>query len=67
VADATITITNPQTNFTRMTHSNEVGNYSFPVLPPGLYEVQVEKPGFQNEHRRSIELQVQGRQVSISG
>jgi hypothetical protein len=59
IAGAAITITNPQTNFTRNTVSNEAGNYNFPNLPPGLYNVRAERQGFQTEVRNSIELQVQ--------
>jgi outer membrane receptor protein involved in Fe transport len=56
---AKITVTNPQTNFTRDVTSNTTGNYVFPSLPPGLYNVRAEKQGFQSELRNSIELQVQ--------
>jgi Carboxypeptidase regulatory-like domain len=35
----TITVTNPQTNFTRTVASNESGYYNFPALLPGLYNV----------------------------
>jgi hypothetical protein len=55
----TITVTNPQTNFTREAISNTSGNYSFPSLTPGLYNVRAEKQGFQSEVRNGIELQVQ--------
>ncbi len=46
VAGTTVTVTNPQTNFTRSTSSNENGNYNFPDLPPGNYTVKAEKQGF---------------------
>src|SRR5262249_27928445 len=51
--------TNPQTNFTREAVSNSAGNYNFPELSPGVYNVQAEMQGFQTEVRRSVELQVQ--------
>src|SRR5437867_884789 len=54
-----ITVTNPQTNFTRTAISNETGNYSFPSLLPGLYDVRAGLAGFQSEVRAGVELQVQ--------
>ena len=59
VANATVTVTNPQTNFTRMTATNAAGNYAFPALLPGVYNVRAESPGFQAEIRSGVELQVQ--------
>ena len=47
VVGATITVTNPQTNFTRQTTTNTTGSYNFPVLQPGSYSVRVENQGFQ--------------------
>jgi Carboxypeptidase regulatory-like domain len=59
IAGAKITITNPQTGFTRDTASNDAGNYSFPDLPPGIYDVKAESQGFTTEVRSAVELQVQ--------
>ena len=59
VAGATVTVTNTQTNATRAAVTNNVGNYSFPALPPGVYNVKVEIQGFQPEIRSGVELQVQ--------
>jgi len=56
VAGANITVTNPQTNFTRQVQTNSTGNYVFPTLLPGLYSLRVEIQGFQNEVRNQIEL-----------
>jgi len=58
VAGAAITVTNPQTNFTRQVQTNSAGNYVFPTLLPGFYSVRVEMPGFQSEVRNQIELQI---------
>src|SRR5260370_42691075 len=58
VAGANITVTNPQTNFTRQVQTNSTGNYVFPTLLPGLYSLRVEIQGFQTEVRNQIELQV---------
>jgi Carboxypeptidase regulatory-like domain len=59
VPGVTITVTNPQTNFTRTAVSNESGYYNFPALPPELYNVKAEIAGFQSEVRNSVQLQVQ--------
>ena len=59
VVDAKITVTNPQTGFARETITNNTGNYTFPNLLPGLYNVRAERQSFQSGVRNSIELQVQ--------
>jgi len=59
LVDAKMTVTNPQTNLTRSTISNSDGNYSFPDLPPGIYNIRAEKEGFQAAVRNTVELQVQ--------
>jgi hypothetical protein len=59
VTGATITINNPQTNFTRTTTTNSAGNYNFPALLPGVYSVRAVMNGFQTEIRGGVELQVQ--------
>jgi hypothetical protein len=41
-----ITATNLDTNAMRSTISDEMGTYAFAQLPPGLYKVQAELPGF---------------------
>src|SRR5215467_16295526 len=56
---ATVTVTNPQTNFTRQAQTNSVGNYVFPALLPGVYNIRVEAQGFQSEVRSGVELQVE--------
>jgi hypothetical protein len=59
IAGAKVTARNPQTNFAREAVTNTAGNYSFPELPPGIYDIRVETQGFKTEVRTSIELQVQ--------
>jgi len=44
---------------TRNTATNNAGNYSFPSLLPGIYNVKAEMAGFQAEIRSKVELQVQ--------
>src|ERR1700681_2171220 len=59
VVGATVTVTNPQTNFTRAATTNTAGIYNFPALQPGVYNIKAELQGFQSEIRNGVELQVQ--------
>jgi Carboxypeptidase regulatory-like domain len=59
VVGAAVTVTNPQTNFTRTEVTNTAGLYNFPSLLPGVYNIRVEISGFQSEIRNNVELQVQ--------
>ncbi len=59
VVGATVTITNSQTNATRTTTTNSAGNYAFPALQPGVYNVKAEMQGFQGQVREGMELQVE--------
>jgi hypothetical protein len=56
---ATVTVTNLETRLTRNTATNNAGNYSFPSLLPGIYNVKAEMAGLQAEIRSKVELQVQ--------
>src|SRR5258705_6396361 len=47
VPDTTVRITNRETNKSRSTATNSSGDYSFPSLPGGSYDVVVSKNGFQ--------------------
>ncbi len=62
VANASVTLTETDTNVSRATHSNESGNFSFADVPPGNYSVTVEIAGFKKEQRRGISLQVNSTQ-----
>jgi len=58
VAAAKVTITETLTGASRTSVTNESGNYEFPSIPPGLYEVLVENPGFKKQARRDVEVTV---------
>lgn len=47
VAGATVTITNLQTNLTRAQATRSSGSYSFELIPPGEYKVEIEAKGFR--------------------
>jgi len=59
VGGAKVTVTNSQTNVARETATNSAGNYAFPALQPGLYDVRAEMRGFEAEVRKGVELQVE--------
>lgn len=59
ISGARVTATNAATNAVRSGVSNDAGIYSFPSLPPGVYNLRVEAPGFKSATRQSVELQVQ--------
>src|SRR2546430_745999 len=59
IPGATVIVTNQGTNASRQVMTNGAGVYSFPSLLPGIYQVRVEKAGFQSMMRSGIALQVQ--------
>src|SRR6266481_4242634 len=59
VVGAAVTVSNPATNLTRTATTNNAGNYTFPSLLPGVYNIKVEMQGFQTENHAGVELQVQ--------
>src|SRR5271170_5253556 len=59
VPNATVTVTNPQTNAVRTAVTNNGGNYTVPALLPGVYDVKAEGQGLQPEVRTGVQLQVQ--------
>jgi hypothetical protein len=46
-AGATVTLTNPEKNFTRTQATNETGSYSFSAIPPDTYTLEVSATGFK--------------------
>src|SRR5713226_8035256 len=58
IANAQVTITNTQTGLVRTVTTDTAGNYLVPLLPPGLYTVTAETPGFKKVTFPNVELQV---------
>ncbi len=50
-------MTNHATNVQRLAGLNELGLYSVPGLPPGIFDIHVEKPGFTVQSRTGVDLQ----------
>jgi hypothetical protein len=59
VPEATVSVTSTATNVSRETRSNQTGDYSFPSLPPGIYNVKVEHQGFKIAASNNVQVQVQ--------
>lgn len=58
VAGANITLTNTATSQARKAETNETGNFTIPFVPPGNYEVRVQKEGFKSSTRGDVRVQV---------
>jgi Carboxypeptidase regulatory-like domain/TonB dependent receptor len=54
VPKAKVSITNPETGFTRATDTEEEGLFVFPNLPLGTYTVTVQKEGFTTQRHTNI-------------
>ena len=55
VPGATVTVTNTATRGTRNTTTNAEGLYTFPAVPPGVYELKVELQGFKTAEIRVLQ------------
>jgi len=58
IPGAKVTITEVNTGFQRQGVANQSGNYAFGNLPPGIYRVEVEVPGFKKGVRDGVEVLV---------
>jgi hypothetical protein len=65
VAGAKITVRNLATNATRSVQSNEAGRYIVVNLPPGSYELTVEKAGFAKAVNPELVLEI-GRAAELN-
>ena len=54
VPGAQVKVTNPQTNVTRETTTNDEGFYRVGAVEPGTYTVLVEKDGFSKIENRAV-------------
>ncbi|PYT76342.1 MAG: hypothetical protein DMG40_26325, partial [Acidobacteria bacterium] len=58
VANADIEVTNTATNVTSRTQTTSSGDFTVPFLPPGIYRVTVQSPGFQQSVTEGVTLAV---------
>src|SRR5260370_13359816 len=65
VPDAKITIIREDTGIRREARTGGDGEYRVVLLPPGQYDISVEKPGFLAQTKKGIELTV-GQIAAIS-
>ena len=56
VGDATVTLTNTGTGFSRVVTTNVSGQYVAPTIPTGTYTVAAEKEGFRKLIREGVQL-----------
>src|SRR6202163_1115236 len=57
IANAKVTITNTATVVTSTASSNTTGNYTFPLVPVGNYDVKAEMAGFKGEEVRGLRVE----------
>src|SRR6266850_1290230 len=58
VAGASVTIASTQTGSVRTATTNSEGNFSFPELSPGVYNITVTKQGFKKVEQKGVEAHV---------
>ena len=59
IPGVTVTLTNEGTTVARDTITNEVGEYSFPAVPPATYSVRTSLPGYKTYEQRGINIGTQ--------
>jgi hypothetical protein len=65
VAGAKVILTNTATSATRTTESTEAGAYSFDLLPPGDYRIEIEATGFRKSVIDNAKAPI-GKQTEIN-
>ncbi len=63
VPAATVTVTNAATGATRTAQTGQTGEYAFPDLPVGTYQVGIKQTGFKEFLANSVELHVSSTAV----
>jgi hypothetical protein len=56
VARAAVTVREMNTGLAYRTQTDDKGFYSYPILPVGIYQLEIEAPGFDTYLRRNIVL-----------
>ncbi len=58
VPGASVTVTSESTGLTRTSFTTSAGIYNFAALPPSVYTVTVQAPGFETISRKNVVLNV---------
>jgi hypothetical protein len=67
ISGATVTATSQGTSLSRESKTDGVGHYLIPLLPVGIYTLQVEFAGFQSAETKDVRLQVdEARELNFS-
>lgn len=64
VAMAEVTVTNEKTGVSFTIEADKSGYYHFPLLPAGIYDVQVQAPGFGGLNQRGVGVDI-GSEVHL--
>jgi len=64
IPNATVTITNVQTNYSQKVLSGPDGNFVVSNLPPGTYSMQVETTGYKRASKQNVELSATGGAIA---
>jgi hypothetical protein len=59
VPGVAITLTNVGTSGMRSTVTTGAGDYLFPDVPPGIYNIEAQRQGFKTESSKNVELEIQ--------
>jgi trimeric autotransporter adhesin len=59
IPGAAVTLANQDSGVARETAANDVGQYSFPAVDPGVYIVRVSVPGFKRFERTDVRIGTQ--------
>ena len=59
IVAASVTATNGDTGVRYIARTNSAGEYAFPSLLPGRYQVAAEAPGFRTATRKDLVLEVE--------
>ena len=54
ISGSKVTATNVKTNVSATTVTTDTGDYAFPILDVGEYQVTVDQPGFKPEIRKGV-------------
>src|SRR5438876_7678718 len=59
IPGVTVTLTNEATNISRDVTTNDVGQYSFPAVPPGTYTLKTQLTGYKTYESKGLTVGTQ--------